>query len=80
MKVAINAVVWSLRHCASSCNIMGSIRDDIAIFNLPNSCNRATALGSTSPVTEMNTKNISPGKRLPMCNTDRLNANCEMIV
>jgi hypothetical protein len=38
------------------------------------------ALGSTQPLTEMNTRNLPGGKRRPVHNTDSLTAICEPIV
>jgi hypothetical protein len=38
------------------------------------------ALGSTQPVTEMNTRNIPGGKGRSECKADNLTANCEPIV
>jgi hypothetical protein len=38
------------------------------------------ALGSTQPVTEMNTRNLSGGKGQPAGKADNLTAICEPIV
>jgi hypothetical protein len=50
-------------HCATSREVAGSIPDVlIVIFHLHNPFGRTVALGSTRPLTEMSTKNISSGK------------------
>jgi hypothetical protein len=49
-------------HCAASRKVAGSIPDGvIGIFYLLNPSGRTMALGSTQPLTEMNTRNISWG-------------------
>ena len=49
-----------LRHCATSRKVAGSIPDGvIGIFHWHNSSGRTVALGSTQPLTEMSTRNIS---------------------
>ena len=49
-----------LRHCATSRKVAGSIPDGvIGIFHWHNPSSRTMTLGSTQPVTEMNTRNIS---------------------
>jgi hypothetical protein len=51
-----------LRHCATSRKVTGSIPDGvIGIFHLHNPSGRTIALGSTQPLTEMSTRNISWG-------------------
>jgi hypothetical protein len=51
-----------LRHCATSRKVAGSIPDGvIGIFRLHNPSGRIMALGSTQPLTEMSTRNISWG-------------------
>jgi hypothetical protein len=51
-----------LRHCATSRNVAGSIPDGvIGIFHWHNPFGRTMALGSTQPLTEMSTRNISWG-------------------
>jgi hypothetical protein len=58
------ATQWSswLRHCATSLKAAGSIPDGvIGIFNLHNTSGRTMSLGSTQPLIEMSTKNISWG-------------------
>jgi len=49
-----------LRHCATSRKVAGSIPDGvIGIFHLHDPSGRTMALGSTQPLTEMSTWNIS---------------------
>ena len=49
-----------LRHCATSQKVAGSIPDGvIGIFHRHNPSGRTVALGSTQPLTEMSTGNIS---------------------
>jgi hypothetical protein len=51
-----------LRHCATNRKVVGSIPDGvIGIFHWHNPCGRTMALGSTQPLTEMSTRNISWG-------------------
>ena len=50
----------SLRHCATSRKVAGSIPDGVTgIFHWHNPSGRSLALGSTQPLTEMSTRNIS---------------------
>jgi hypothetical protein len=48
-------------------------------FNLPNPSNRTMALGSTQPLTEMSTRNLSGVKGLPARKADNLTTICEPI-
>ena len=49
-----------LRHCATSRKVAGSIPDGVTgIFHLYNPSGRTVALGSTQPLIEMSTRNIS---------------------
>jgi len=49
-----------LRHCATSWKVAGSIPDGvIGIFQWHYPSGRTKALGSTQPLTEMSTRNIS---------------------
>jgi hypothetical protein len=58
-----HAVVQWLRHWATNRKVAGSIPDGvIRIFHLHNPFSRTMALGSTQPLTEMSTRNISWGK------------------
>jgi len=51
-----------LRHCATIQKVTGSIPDGvIGIFHSHNPSGRTMALGSTQPLTEMSTRNISGG-------------------
>jgi hypothetical protein len=50
------------------------------IFNLPNLSSSTMALGSTSPLTEISTRNLPGGKRWPARVADNLTAICEPIV
>jgi hypothetical protein len=51
-----------LRHCTTNWKVAGSIPDGvIAIFHWHNPFDRTMALGSTQPVTEISTRNISWG-------------------
>jgi hypothetical protein len=51
-----------LRHCATSRKVTGSIPDGvIGIFRGHNPSGRTMTLGSTQPLTEMSTMNISWG-------------------
>jgi hypothetical protein len=49
-------------------------------FNSPNPSSRTMALGSTQPVTEMSTRNLSGDKGRPAHKADNLTAMCEPIV
>jgi hypothetical protein len=50
------------------------------IFNLPNYSSYTMALRLTQPLTEMNTRNLSGGKRRSACEADNLTAICELFV
>jgi hypothetical protein len=53
--------IW-LRHCATRWKVAGSIPDGvIGIFRWHNPFGRTMVLGSTQPLTEMSTRNISWG-------------------
>jgi hypothetical protein len=57
---------------------MGSIPVEvIGFFNSPNTSSRTMALGSTQPLTEMSTRNLSGGKGQPEGKADNLMAICE---
>jgi hypothetical protein len=59
----------------------GSIPDEVFEFlNWPNPSIRTMALGSTQPLTEMNTRNLPGGKGRPAHGADKLSATCEPIV
>jgi hypothetical protein len=64
-----------LKHYATSRKVAGSIPDAVIGFlNLPNPSSRTTAPGSTQPLTEMDTRDLSGGKRRPTDKTDNLTA------
>ena len=51
-----------LRHCPASRKVAGSVSDGVTgFFHLHNPSGRTMALGSTQPLTEMSTRNISWG-------------------
>jgi hypothetical protein len=52
----------------------------MVFFNLANPFSRTMALGSTQPLTEMSTRNISGGKGRPARKADNLTAILEPIV
>jgi hypothetical protein len=53
------------------------VPDKVDFFN---PSNRTVALGSTQPLTEMSTRNLSGGKKRPARRADNLTAICEPIV
>jgi hypothetical protein len=53
------------------------IPDEVDFFNLPNISTRTMALGSTQPLTELNTRHILEGKKRPARRADNLAAICE---
>jgi hypothetical protein len=56
------AVAQWLRHCATNQEVVGSIPDGVTgIFHCHNPSGLTVALGSTQPLTEMSTRNISWG-------------------
>jgi hypothetical protein len=61
-------------HYATSRKVAGSIPDE------PNHSSRNMALGSTQPLTEMSTGNLTGGKGRPMLKADKLTAICDPIV
>jgi hypothetical protein len=69
-----------LRHYATSRKVAGSSPDEVDFFNLPNPSSRTVALGSTQPLTEMNTRNLPGGKGLPARKADNLTTIGELIV
>jgi hypothetical protein len=57
-----------LRHCATNRNVAGSIPDGVTgILHLHNRSGRTMALGSTQPLTEMSTRNLSWGGKGGRC-------------
>jgi hypothetical protein len=70
-----------MRHYATSRNVASSIPDEvIGFFSRPNPSSRTMALGSTQPLTEMSTRNLTGGKGRPVRKADNLTAICEQIV
>jgi hypothetical protein len=58
-----------------------SIPDEvIGLFNLPNLSNHIAALGSTQPIKEMSTRNLSGGTGQSARKANNLTAICEPIV
>jgi hypothetical protein len=53
------------------------VPDEVDFFNLPNPSSRTMVLGSTQPLTEMSTRNLSGGKKRPARRADNLTAICE---
>jgi hypothetical protein len=53
------------------------VPDEVDFFNLPNPSSRTMALGSTQPLTEISTRNLSGDKMLPTRKADNLAAICE---
>jgi hypothetical protein len=53
------------------------VPDEVNFFNLPNHSSRIIALGSTQPLTEMSTGNLSGGKKRLARRADNLAAICE---
>jgi hypothetical protein len=56
------------------------VLDELDFFNLPKPSSRIMALGSTQPLTEMSTRNLSGGKKRPARRTDNLAAIYEPYV
>jgi hypothetical protein len=67
-----------LRHYATSRKFAGSIPDITVFLNLPNPSNRIMSLGSTQPLTEMNTRIIPVGKGWPARKAEKRIAICEL--
>jgi hypothetical protein len=51
--------------------------DEVDFFNLPNPSSSIMVLGSTQPLTEISTRNLSGGKKRPARRADNLAATCE---
>jgi hypothetical protein len=71
--------VASLRHCATSRKVAGSIPDVTGFFSGPNLSSRTMALGSTQPLREISTRNLPGVKGWPAHKADNLTAVCEPI-
>jgi hypothetical protein len=53
-----------LRHYATSQKVVGSIPNEVTgFFSWPNPSSHIMVLGSTQPLTEINTKNLDGGER-----------------
>jgi hypothetical protein len=75
----LNPPWW--RHYATSRKASGSNPDEISgFFNWPNPSSYSMVLGSTQPLIEMSTRNLSGGKERPVRKADNLTAICEPIV
>jgi hypothetical protein len=62
-----------LRHCATNWKVAGSIPDGVTgIFQWLDPSGRIVALGSTQPLTEVSTRDLSWGWRRPVCRADNL--------
>jgi hypothetical protein len=65
----------------TSRKVEGSIPDEVTgIFNLPNPPSSTMALGSTQPLSEMNTSNLPGSKGRPASKADNLAASCKPTV
>jgi hypothetical protein len=53
------------------------VPDEVNFFNLFNPTSRTMALGSTQPLTEMNTRNLPGRKKWPACRPDNVATICE---
>jgi hypothetical protein len=70
-----------LKHYDTSRKAVGLIPDEvIEFFSWPNPSSRNMAPGSTQPLTEMSTRNLSGGKGRSAYKGDNLTAVCESIV
>jgi hypothetical protein len=56
------------------------VPDEVDFFNLRNLSSFTMALGPTQPLTEMSTRNLSGGKKQPVCRADNLADICELSV
>jgi hypothetical protein len=64
LRVGPQLCSW-LRHCAANRQVAGSMSDGaIGIFRWHSPVGRTMALGSTQPLTEMSTRNISLGVKV----------------
>jgi hypothetical protein len=76
-----NTSMKMMMHYATSRKVANSIPHEvIGFFNWPNPSSRTVALGSTQPLTEMNTRYLPRGKERPACRAENLTAICEPIV
>jgi hypothetical protein len=71
----------SLRHCATSQKVAGSIPVEITGYiNLPNTSSRILALASTQPLTERSTVNLPGSRRWLERKADILITTCDPTV
>jgi hypothetical protein len=56
------------------------VPDEVDFFNLPNTSSCTVALGSTQPLTEISTRNLSGSKKRPAHRADNLATICEQNV
>jgi hypothetical protein len=69
----VHAVAQWLKHCPTNRKVAGSIPGGVnGIFHWHNPFGRTMALGSTQPLIEMSTRNISWGKRRSVGRADNL--------
>jgi hypothetical protein len=59
---------------------MGSNLNEVDFFNLPDAFSCTMALGSTQPLTEMSTRNMSGGKGWLVHKADNPTTICELTV
>jgi hypothetical protein len=70
-----------LWHYATSRKVAGSIPDQVMVFfSWPNPSSPSVALGSTQPLTEMNTRNLPMDKGRQASKADNFIVNCEPII
>jgi hypothetical protein len=70
-----------LRHYATYQKVAGSISEEaIGFLNVSISSSRNIALGPAQPLTEMKTRNFTPGKVRATRKADNLTAICEPAV
>jgi hypothetical protein len=60
--------------------VAGSVPNEVIFFNWPNPSSRTMALGSSQPLTEMSTRNLTGGKWLPVLKANNLTDICKPIV
>jgi hypothetical protein len=70
-----------MRHGNATCRKVAGSNPDYVIrfFNWPNPFSSNVVLGSTQPLTEMNTRNRPGGKGCPTRKADNLTAICENV-
>jgi hypothetical protein len=79
MDVCFGSTILAFRCHVTIYMVAGSIPDEVTGFlNLPNPFSHIMALGLTSPLTEMSTRNLPGVKGQPACKVDNLTAICEL--